>query len=229
MKRSVLVTGANLGIGLAAARRLAELGNAVMIGSRNGEDGEQTARSLCRLDLDVSFVQMDLNDPGSIDRAVNTLAAGGFRVDVLVNNAGVLYQAPLLALTDKQIEDSIATHLAGPIRLIRALVPEMIKQGYGRIVNVSSNWGSFAQGMGGPGAYGVTKAALNALTLRLSRELPAVVKVNAVDPGWVRSRMGGTSAERSVEKGAQTAVWLATLPEDGPSGGFFKDKKRVEW
>ncbi len=81
MKRSVLVTGANLGIGLAAARRLAELGNAVMIGSRNCEDGEQTARSLCRLDLDVSFVQMDLNDPGSIDRAVNTLAAGGFRVE----------------------------------------------------------------------------------------------------------------------------------------------------
>ena len=83
--------------------------------------------------------------------------------------------------------------------------------------------------MGGPGVYGVAKAALNALTPRLSKELPPDVKVNAVDPGWVRSHMGGPGAERSVEKGAETAVWLATLPDDGPSGGFFKDKKRVAW
>src|SRR5206468_9640017 len=139
-------------------------------------------------------------------------------VDVLVNNAGVLQERPLLDLTDAEIAESIAVHLTGPIRLIRALVPNMIAGGYGRIVNVSSGWGSFAEGMGGPGAYGVTKAALNALTVRLSKELPSAVKVNAMCPGWVRTRMGGEGATRTPDEGADTAVWLATLPDDGPTG-----------
>jgi NAD(P)-dependent dehydrogenase (short-subunit alcohol dehydrogenase family) len=112
---------------------------------------------------------------------------------------------------------------------IRSLVPSMIASGYGRIVNVSSGWGSFAEGMGGPGAYGVTKAALNALTVRLAKELPSTVKVNAMCPGWVRTRMGGPSATRSPEEGADTAVWLSTLPEDGPTGGFFRDREPIEW
>ncbi|HEX5871127.1 MAG TPA: SDR family NAD(P)-dependent oxidoreductase, partial [Longimicrobium sp.] len=117
----------------------------------------------------------------------------------------------------------------GPIRLIRALVPNMVARGYGRIVNVSSGWGSFAEGMGGPGAYGVTKAALNAMTVRLSNELPASIKVNAMCPGWVRTRMGGDAATRTPDEGADTAVWLATLPDDGPTGVFFRDRKPIEW
>jgi len=105
----------------------------------------------------------------------------------------------------------------------------MSARGYGRIVNVSSGWGSFAEGMGGPGLYGVTKAALNALTVRLAKELPSTVKVNAMCPGWVRTRMGGQSATRSPDEGADTAIWLATLSDDGPTGGFFRDRKPIEW
>src|SRR5206468_12555239 len=143
--------------------------------------------------------------------------------------AGVLHEKPLLELTDAELAESIAVHVTGPLRLIRALVPNMIKRGYGRIVDVSSGWGSFAEGMEGPGMYGVTKAALNALTVRLAKELPPTVKVNALCPGWVRTRMGGQDATRSPDEGADTAVWLATLPEDRPTGGFFRDRKPIEW
>ncbi len=105
----------------------------------------------------------------------------------------------------------------------------MIARCYGRIVNVSSGWGSFTEGMGGPGLYGVTKAALNALTVRLAKELPSMIKINAVCPGWVRTRMGGQGATRTPDEGADTAVWLATLPDDGPTGRFFRDRKPIEW
>lgn len=229
MKRMVLITGANRGIGLAIARELATLGIAVLLGARDGKAGEDAARSLRRLGLDVAPIQVDLTVPASIDAALNSSHESGHAVDVLVNNAGVLHEKPLLELTEAEIADSLAVHLTGPLRLIRALVPPMVARGYGRIVNVSSDWGSFAAGLGGPGLYGVTKAALNALTVRLAQELPSAVKVNALCPGWVRTRMGGPSATRTPEEAAATAVWLATLPDDGPTGGFFRDRTRIEW
>lgn len=229
MKRTVLVTGGNRGIGMAIARKLAELGNLVFIGSRDLKAGESAADSLRRNGLDVSPVRLDLASPATIDAAVASLEKSGRSVDVLVNNAGVLHEKPLLDLSDDEIAEAIAVHLTGPIRLIRALVPRMIERGYGRIVNVSSGWGSFAEGLGGPGDYGITKAAMNALTVRLSKELPPVIKVNAMCPGWVRTRMGGESASRSPDEGADTGVWLATLPDNGPTGGFFRDRKRIEW
>ena len=229
MKRIVLVTGANRGIGLAIARQLAQLGNRVLLGARSLKAGKAAADSLCAQGLSVSPIRLDLNDPAAVDAAVHQMASAGQTVDVLVNNAGVLHEKTLLELTDAQICETLAVHLTGPLRLIRALVPDMAAKRYGRIVNVSSNWGSFSQGMGGPGVYGITKAALNALTVRLAKELPPGVKVNAMDPGWVRTGMGGPEAARSPEEGAQTAVWLATLPEDGPSGGFYRDKKPIQW
>jgi NAD(P)-dependent dehydrogenase (short-subunit alcohol dehydrogenase family) len=229
MKRTVLVTGANRGVGLAIARQLAELGDSVWLGSRDIEAGEEAAESLRRLGLDVSPVQVDLTSAATIDAAVDTISGSGRAVDVLVNNAGVLHESPLLDLCDEEIAESIAVQLTGPLRLIRALAPSMVARGYGRIVNVSSDWGSFAAGMGGPGLYGVTKAALNALTVRLGRELSSAVKVNAMDPGWVRTRMGGAGATRSPAVAADTAVWLATLPDDGPTGGFFRDRRPVGW
>jgi len=229
MKRTVLVTGANRGIGLAIARQLGELGNSVFLGSRDLKAGKDAAKSLRRLGLDVAPVHMDLTVATTIDAAINDINKSGRQVDTLVNNAGVLHEKPLLELTDAEIGDSIAVHLTGPVRLSRSLVPNMVARGYGRIVNVSSGWGSFAEGMGGPGAYGVTKAALNALTVRLAKELPSAVKVNAMCPGWVRTRMGGQGATRTPDEGADTAVWLATLPDDGPTGGFFRDRKPIEW
>jgi NAD(P)-dependent dehydrogenase (short-subunit alcohol dehydrogenase family) len=229
MKRTVLVTGGNRGIGLAIARRLAELGNSVLLGSRDLEAGEDAAKSLRSLHLNVTAIHVSLTVPATIDAVIEGLTRSGGAIDALVNNAGVLHEKPLLELTDAEIADSIAVHLTGPLRLIRALVPGMVARGYGRIVNVSSGWGSFAEGMGGPGAYGVTKAALNALTVRLAKELPSAIKINAMCPGWVRTRMGGAGATRTPDEGADTAVWLATLPDDGPTGGFFRDRKRIEW
>jgi NAD(P)-dependent dehydrogenase (short-subunit alcohol dehydrogenase family) len=229
MKRTVLVTGANRGIGLAIARRLAEIGNSVLLGSRDLKAGEAAAEFICRPELDIEAAHMDLGDAAALDAALRKIEKSGRQVDILVNNAGVLHEKPILELTDAEIGDSIAVHLAGPLRLIRALTPGMIARGYGRIVNLSSGWGSFAEGMGGPGLYGITKAALNALTLRLSKELPASIKVNAMCPGWVRTRIGGESASRSADEGADTAVWLATLPDDGPTGGFFRDRKPIKW
>ena len=229
MQRTVLVTGANRGIGLAIARRLAELGNWVLLGARDRKAGEQAAKHLRRPGLTVEPVHLDLGDSVTIDAAIEKFDQSGVMVDALVNNAGVLHERPILELSDAEIGDSIAVHLTGPVRLIRALAPKMIDRKYGRIVNLSSGWGSFAEGMGGPGLYGVTKVALNALTVRLAKELPPSVKVNAMCPGWVRTRMGGPGATRSPDEGADTAVWLATLPEDGPTGGFFRDRKLIEW
>jgi NAD(P)-dependent dehydrogenase (short-subunit alcohol dehydrogenase family) len=229
MKRTALVTGANRGLGLAIARQLAELDHAVFLGSRDGAAGEEAAESLRRAQLDVSPVRLDLNDARSIDAAIDEIERSGRRVEVLINNAGVLLERPLLELTDTEIAEAIAVHVTGPIRLVRAFVPGMIVGGFGRIVNVSSDWGSFGEGLAGPGAYGVTKAALNALTLRLAKELPPTIKVNAMNPGWVRTRMGGWNATRSPKEAADTAIWLATLPEDGPTGGFFMDRRPLAW
>ena len=229
MKRIALVTGANWGIGLAIARRLAELGNLVLLGARDLRAGQEAADSLRHLGHEVVPVHLDLTDPATINAALDAFEKSSTRVDVLVNNAGVLHDKALLELTDAEIEESVSVHLTGPLRLIRALVPNMEAAGYGRIVNVSSDWGSFAAGLGGPELYGVTKAAQNALTVRLAKELPSTIKVNAMCPGWVRTRMGGQSATRTPEEAADTAVWLATLSEDGPTGGFYRDRKPLKW
>lgn len=229
MKRTALVTGANRGLGFAIAGKLAGLGHSVYLGSRDLKAGEEAADALRRQDLDVSPIRLDFAQPGSIEAAMSGIGRAGNSVDILINNAGVLHERPLLDLADGEIDESVAVHITGPIRLIRLAVPGMLKAGYGRIVNVSSGWGSFAEGMGGPGAYGLTKAVLNALTVRLADELPSAIKVNAMCPGWVRTRMGGPSAPRTPEAAADTAIWLATLPGDGPTGGFFRDRKPIKW
>lgn len=229
MQRTALVTGANRGIGLAIARRLAGLGHFVWLGARDFRAGAEAADPLRRAGLAVEPVELDVADPASIEAAVQRILSAGRTVEILVNNAGVLHDKPLLKLTEDEIAESIAVHLTGPLRLVQLLAPGMVERRWGRIVNVSSGWGSFAEGLGGPGLYGVTKAALNALTLRLANELPACIKVNAMCPGWVRTRMGGAQAPRTPEEGADTAVWLATLPEDGPTGGFFRDRRKIAW
>lgn len=229
VQRTALVTGANRGIGLAIARRLAELGHFVFLGARGPAAGEQAAEALRDNGWQAAAVRLDLCDAGSLENAIREIEETGRRVEILVNNAGVLHEKPMLELTDAEIEESIAVHITGPLRLVRLTVPGMIERRHGRIVNVSSGWGSFAEGMGGPGMYGVTKAALNAMTVRLAAELPAFIKVNAMCPDWVRTRMGGPNAPRTPEEGADTAVWLATLADDGPAGGFFRDRERIEW
>ncbi len=217
--KTALVTGGNRGIGYAIAKGLRDAGLDVVIGARVASDGARAAR-----ELGVRSVALDLEAPEGFAAALAEAGA----VDVLVNNAGILENVALLGETDN-FARSMQVMVTGPYELTRRLVPEMEKRRYGRIVNVSSGWGSFSEGLGGGGAYGVAKAALNALTVRAAEAVSASVKINAMCPGWVRTRMGGAGANLSPEEGADTAIWLATLPADGPTGGFFRRRKPIAW
>lgn len=216
---TALVTGANRGIGRAIATGLRDRGCSVTIGARDEAEGRAAAAA-----VGCAFARLDLHDPDTTFAAVTP--AGGF--DILVNNAGVLQDVSLLS-RGSDFDLAMEVMVAAPLDLIRLNVPHWQRSGWGRIVNISSGWGSFAGGLGGPGAYGVAKAALNALTKALPRDLPPGVKINACDPGWVRTRMGGPGAPRTPEEGADTAIWLALLPEDGPTGGFFRDRRPAAW
>jgi NAD(P)-dependent dehydrogenase (short-subunit alcohol dehydrogenase family) len=156
-------------------------------------------------------------------------AKAGVSVDVLVNNAGVYPGTSILESKDEDFHDAFEANFFGALRTCRAFVPGMIARKWGRVVNVTSGYGLFSEGLNGPAPYSLSKAALDALTFKLAGEAGARVKVNAVCPGWVRTRMGGSGATRPVEKGAETIVWLAGLPDDGPTGGVFRDKKPLAW
>jgi len=223
---TALVTGANRGIGLAIAKGLAEQGHTVLLGSRNAQAGEKAA---AKLSGEVIPVTLNLSDRDELHEQLDIIKANHPQIGILVNNAGVLEYGNLLELAETAIQDSMRVNFEAPMQLIRTLAPRMMAANYGRIVNLSSGWGSFSEGLTGPPAYAVSKAALNALTLSLSHELPNNVKVNALCPGWVRTRMGGMGADRSPEQGAETALWLANLPSNGPTGGFFRDKRAISW
>lgn len=216
---TALVTGANRGIGRAIAAGLKARGCAVTLAARDEAAGRQAAFA-----LGVSFVRLDLSDPDSVFEAITR--SGGF--DILVNNAGVLGHASLLS-PQSDFAEAMEVMVNAPLDLIRLNLPHWRRTGWGRIVNLSSGWGAHAEGLEGPGAYGVAKAALNALTRALPRDLPPGVKINAACPGWVATRMGGAEAPLSPEEGADTPVWLALLPEDGPTGGFFRGRQPIGW
>jgi NAD(P)-dependent dehydrogenase (short-subunit alcohol dehydrogenase family) len=231
MTRTALVTGANRGIGLAVARGLARKGLAVVLTARDVDSGRAAADALRAEGHAVRFEAFDVARPDAARALAGRLAAEGVAVDVLVNNAGIEPRGDALAVGDADLRAAIETNFVGPWLACRAFLPAMIAAGYGRVVNVTSDYGSFGRGLDGPGAYSVSKAALNAATLKLAQAIPkgADVKVNAMNPGWVRTRMGGDDAARSPEEGADTVLWLATLPKNGPSGGFFEDRKPLPW
>ncbi len=226
MKRTALVTGGNRGIGKAVVAGLAEKDYTVLLGSRNLAAGIEAASDI---EGDVHAVALNVADRLNLKREVKSILQQHPQIDVLVNNAAILQEGSVLEVPENEFDASMRVNVAGPFDLIRLLVPGMISRGYGRIVNVSSQWGSFADGLTGPAAYSISKAAINALTVTLARSLPANVKVNSAGPGWVKTRMGGSSAPRTVEQGASGIIWLATLPDDGPNGGFFQDGKPVDW
>jgi NAD(P)-dependent dehydrogenase (short-subunit alcohol dehydrogenase family) len=214
-----LVTGGNRGIGRAIAAGLKAAGCAVTIGARNEDEGRQAAA-----ELGTAFARLDLEDPDTVFALMTQ--SGGF--DILVNNAGILNHVSLLD-RGSDFSRAMEVMVAAPLDLIRLNLPHWRSTGWGRIVNLSSGWGAHAQGLGGPGAYGVAKASLNALTRALPRDLPPGVKVNACDPGWVATRMGGPSAPLTPQEGADTPLWLALLPDDGPTGGFFRRRQPIPW
>jgi NAD(P)-dependent dehydrogenase (short-subunit alcohol dehydrogenase family) len=229
MRRTALVTGGNRGIGLAACRGLANAGLDVVLASRDAAAGEEAARFLRDASAKVRVVALDVARPASIADCLRLLQAEQIHVDVLVNNAGVYPEEPALGDSDAAFREAWEVHVMGPLALCRSLIPAMKKAKYGRVVNVSSGYGAFAEAMQGPPAYAVTKAALNALTVKLATEAGAGVKVNSMCPGWVRTRMGGSGAPLTPEQGADTIVWLATLPDDGPTGGFYRERQVTAW
>ena len=192
------------------------------LGSRDAAAGAEAAAAIGGA---ARAVQLDLADQDSIARIVRD----GLQVDVLVNNAGVYPEGDIFDAPTRAFREAMEVHFFGVLALCRAFVPHMMQAGWGRVVNVSSGYGSIGEGLEGPAAYSLSKAALGALTIKLAASVRGDVKVNAVCPGWVRTRMGGPGAHRSVEKGAETIVWLATLPTDGPHGGFFRDRKPIPW
>jgi NAD(P)-dependent dehydrogenase (short-subunit alcohol dehydrogenase family) len=238
-ERTALVTGAAAGIGLATSDALARLGLRVIVTARTRERAVAAASGIIDRGAPPGRVHaeaLDVADPAGARICGRRLAEAGLAVDVLVNNAALL---PDKSRREQGVLDSpvsdwrgiLEANFFGALWACREFVPGMLERGYGRVVNVSSDFGSIGLGLEGPAPYSVSKAALNALTIKLAQEVRARpdVKVNALNPGWVRSRMGGPNARRSLEEGADTVVWLATLPPDGPSGGFFQDRAPIPW
>jgi NAD(P)-dependent dehydrogenase (short-subunit alcohol dehydrogenase family) len=226
-----LVTGANRGIGLELVRQLAGRGYTAILGSRDPERGEAAAAELRGQGLEVEVRAVDVADPAAIEALGASLERDPGRLDVLVNNAGIHYdtwQTGVDADLDV-VREALETNLLGAWRTAQACLPLLRRSPHGRLVNVSSGAGSITGMGGGTPAYSVSKAALNALTRILAAELRAEgILVNAVCPGWVATDMGGAGG-RPVEDGAASVMWAVELPDDGPTGGFFRDGRPVDW
>jgi NAD(P)-dependent dehydrogenase (short-subunit alcohol dehydrogenase family) len=217
-----LVTGTSRGIGAEIARQLAaDHGFMVFAGARDPDDVAEQEN--------VVPIELDVTDENEIYEALERIGSEVGHLDALVNNAGV-YGDPIGA-ADYDLDrahEVLEVNTFGPWRLIEAFLPLLQRSEAPRIVNVSSGAGQLSDMNGGRGAYRVSKAALNALTKTLAWD-EGDVKINAMCPGWVRTDMGGSGAPKSVEEGADTAVWLATLPDDGPTGGFFRNREPIPW
>jgi NAD(P)-dependent dehydrogenase (short-subunit alcohol dehydrogenase family) len=227
--RVALVSGGNRGIGLEVCRQLSGRGITVVIGSRDEARGRAAAEGL---EGNVVPHQLDVADAESVDRMAAFLEDEFGRLDILVNNAAISNdegQRGVDADLDR-VKESMEANLFGAWRLCEAAIPLMQRNGYGRIVNVSTGLAALEDMGGGSPGYRVSKTALNALTRILASELRGSgILVNAVNPGWVQTDMGGSGATRSVEEGAEALVWAATLPNSGPTGGFFRDRQPVSW
>lgn len=234
-----IITGANRGIGLAVSLALARLGCKVVLTGRNAEAVKEATAGLVAEGLDAEGFACDVRKGEDVAALRDHVATRLDRVDILINNAGALFEpadfldpapASALVVRPEVVAATFDTNTLGPLRLCQALVPLMRARKYGRIVNLSSGMGQLAE-MGGfwPG-YRMSKTALNALTRMLADELMDTgIKVNSVCPGWVRTDMGGPDAPLAVEEGARGIVWAATLPDDGPSGGFFRHGEPIPW
>ncbi|KAF3887273.1 MULTISPECIES: SDR family oxidoreductase [Nostocales] len=239
-KKIALVTGANKGLGFEISRQLAKTGLTVLIGARDENKGAESAEKLQAEGLDVQSIQINVTDISSVATAAKNIEERFGKLDVLVNNAGVLHDGGVNPsnLDVKVFKDTFETNVFGAFAVLQAMLPLIRKSHAGRIVNISSTLGSLTDTLDPNShyfqyrglAYQSSKTALNAITVQFAKELADTpIKVNSACPGWVQTDMGSANAPGTVEEGADTPVWLATLPEDGPTGGFFNSRKPLPW
>ena len=232
-QKTYLITGGNRGLGLAICSQLArDKKNKVLMACRNIYLGKKETHKLNKENNNnnVIAVLLDLSMVKKLDRQIQAVKRNHKNIDVLINNAAVSIDENSLTVSRKTMEEVLQVNTLAPLGLIQAFAPQMIKNNYGRIVNISSGCAAFSdECKGGQFAYTISKTALNVLTLTISRDLPNNVKINCMCPGSMRTRMGGKNAPRSSEESAETALWLANLGEDGPTGLFFRDKKQIPW
>jgi NAD(P)-dependent dehydrogenase (short-subunit alcohol dehydrogenase family) len=243
-QKIALVTGANKGLGFETSRQLAQLGIKVLMGARDEKRGTIAAKILVNEGLDVERVQLDVTDPEQIAK-VSTLVREKFgRLDILINNAGIahdeehFFSNTAVTVSSQTLHETFAVNFFGLVELTQALLPLMRKSSAGRIVNVSSMLGSLtlhSDAEAGidevkPLAYDASKAAVNQFTIHLAAALKDTpIKVNSAHPGWVKTDLGGEQAPMEVEEGVKTSVALATLGDDGPTGGFFHMGETLPW
>ena len=242
------ITGANRGLGLETARELGRLGIIVVLGSRDAKKGEAAAAKLRDEDITAESLAFDVTNTRDHQKAYDYLAGKYGRLDILVNNAGVLKEDqisangsgpnPVSAVSPGTLRETFETNFFAPVALTKKLLPLIRKAPAGRIVNVSSILGSLALHSDPNSpiyafktfAYDASKAALNSFTVHLAYELrDNKIKVNSAHPGWVKTEMGGPNATMEVSEGGKTSAQLATLPDDGPNGGFFHLGQAVPW
>jgi len=241
-KKVALITGANKGIGLETARQLGRLGITVLLGARDAAKGEAAAAALQSEGIDAHAWTLDVDSPGDISEVADRLAAEYGQLDILVNNAGIFKDTRMSnetsTTTGEVLRSTFRTNFFAVVQLTQALLPLLEQSPAGRIVNLSSILGSntLHATPGSPVydaksfAYDASKAALNSFTIHLAHELKDTkIKVNSAHPGWVKTEMGGEGAMLEIEEGAKTSVDLATLPEDGPTGGFIHLGKTIPW
>jgi len=234
MKRTMFISGANRGLGLATAAELAIAGHHVILAARTLAKAQAAAAPLQAQGLAVTPMECDVSKQASIEACAKAVAAQGLHVEVLINNAGAIldeggWTASPLAVAPAVIGQAFVNNTLSAYALTQQFMPGMVQRGYGRVVNVSSGMGGIAEMEGKVPSYRISKAAMNAVTKVFAAEAGPHVKVNSVCPGWVRTDMGGANATREISEGIAGIVWAATLPDDGPSGGFFRDGKSIPW
>jgi NAD(P)-dependent dehydrogenase (short-subunit alcohol dehydrogenase family) len=229
--KTVLVTGANKGIGREVARQLAAKGFHVFVGARNAKAGRKAAEEIAKKAGKATFLEIDVADNGSVTTAAREFSDIHDHLDVLVNNAGIIVDGDdaILKTSDDLVLKTLETNTLGPLRVTRAFVPLLRKSKTPRVINVSSGGGQLTGGADGwAPAYCISKTALNGVTVQLAAALSKFA-VNSVCPGWVRTDMGGKNASRSVEEGAATIVWLASEAPQDLTGKFLRDRKEIPW
>ena len=229
--KTVLVTGANKGIGHEVARQLAAKEFHVFVGARNAKAGRKAAEEIAKPTGKATFLEIDVSDNESVTNAAREFSKIADHLDVLVNNAGVIVDGDdaILEVSDDLLRKTLETNTLGPLRVTRAFTPLLRKSKAPRVVNVSSGGGQLTGGADGwAPAYCISKTALNGVTVQLAAALPKFA-INSVCPGWVRTDMGGKNASRSVEEGADTIVWLASEAPQDLTGKFLRDRKEIAW